>query len=159
MASHGNAFPIKPGSASGQHFLVVEARYHGDIADALLEGATSVLHDAGATWEVVSVPGTFELPAAIAMASELKGPRYDGFVALGCVIRGETSRHEIVATESARALMDLSVADGIALGNGIIIADTEEQAWARAQKTELNRGGDAAVTALAMVALKKMLED
>lgn len=158
MASHGDAFFIKPGSAAGQHYLIVESRFHGDLADALLEGATAALSAAGAAWEVVSVPGAFEIPAAIAMASELKGPRYDGYVALGCVIRGETIHSEIVASESARALMDLSVADGIALGNGILTVEADEQAWARARKGELDKGGRAAATAMAMAALKKTLE-
>jgi 6,7-dimethyl-8-ribityllumazine synthase len=158
MAAHGDSFSIKPGSADGQHYLIVEARFYDDIADALLEGATGALHAAGATWEIVTVPGALEIPAAIAMASEIKGPRYDGYVALGCVIRGETTHYEIVSGESARALMDLSVADGIALGNGILTVENEEQAWIRARKTDLNKGGGAAIAALAMVALKQTLE-
>lgn len=158
MASHGDAFSIKPGAASGQHYLIVEARFYNDLADALLEGATSAFQAAGATWETVTVPGALEIPAAIAMASELKGPRYDGYVALGCVIRGETTHYEIVSNESARALMDLSVADGIALGNGILTVENEEQAWVRARKSDLDKGGGAAIAAMAMAALKKTLE-
>src|SRR5690606_9413394 len=133
MASSGDTFAIAPGSAEGQHYLIVEARFYGDLADALLEGARAAFETAGATFDVLTVPGALEIPAAIAMVSELKGDDYDGYVALGCVIRGETTHYEIVSGESARALMDLSVADGIALGNGILTVENEAQAWARAR--------------------------
>lgn len=159
MATYGNAISIKPGSAQGQHYLVIDSRLNAEIADVLLEGATAALHEAGATWEVVSVPGPFEIPSAIAMASEFKGPRYDGYVALGCLIL-EEPRDDIVAVECNRALMDLSVADGIALGNGLVLIDDGEHAWecARAHAADLNAGGAAAGAAMAMVALKKTLE-
>lgn len=154
MAGTGETFSIAPGAAAGEHYLIVEARYYEGIADALLEGATAAFENAGASYDVVTVPGALEIPAAIAIASELKGDAYDGYVALGCVIRGETTHYEIVSNESARALMDLTVADGIALGNGILTVETEDQAWARARASEQNKGGGAAVAAIAMAALK-----
>eukprot|EP00873_Tetraselmis_striata_P030330 jgi/Tetstr1/450594/TSEL_037630.t1 len=157
MASSGDIFAIAPGSAEGQHYLIVEARFYTELADALLEGATTAFDKAGATYEVLTVPGALEIPAAIAMASELKGDEYDGYVALGCVIRGETTHYEIVSGESARALMDLSVADGLALGNGILTVENEAQAWARAKMSEQNKGGGAAVAAMTMAALQALL--
>lgn len=159
MASHGDAFTIAPGSAEGQHYLIVEARFYNGLADALLAGAKAAFEAAGATYDVATVPGALEIPAAIAMASDLAGDRYDGYVALGCVIRGETTHYEIVSGESARALMDLSIADGLALGNGILTVENEEQAWARARVDELNKGGGAAIAAMAMAALKAELEE
>lgn len=160
MASSGDTFAIAPGSAEGQHYLIVEARFYDELADALLEGAKAALEAAGATFDVVTVPGALEVPAAIAMASELKGDDYDGYVALGCVIRGETTHYEIVSGESARALMDLSVADGIALGNGILTVENEAQAWARARIGEQDKGGGAAIAAMTMAALRnRLMED
>jgi 6,7-dimethyl-8-ribityllumazine synthase len=142
------------------HLLIVEARFYEDISDELLAGAVNALENAGATHDRVSVPGALEIPAAIAMAlygAEGGGTRYDGFVALGCVIRGETSHYDIVAGESARALMDLAIEECIAVGNGIITCENGEQAWARARVTEKNKGGAAAEAALAMVAVRKRL--
>ncbi len=138
---------------STSHLLVVEARFYDDLADALLEGATDALKAAGATYDVVTVPGALEIPAAIAMALEA-GKHYDGFVALGCVIRGETTHYETVANESARAIMDISVAFAVPVGNGILTTENDEQAWARARVSELNKGGAAASAALRMIALK-----
>ena len=134
------------------HLLIVEARFYDAIADALLDGAKSVLSDAGATFDRITVPGALEIPAAVARASEAGG--YDGYVALGCVIRGETYHFEIVAGESARGLMALAL-DGLAIGNGILTVENEAQAWARARKAEKNKGGEAAKAALAMIALGK----
>ena len=160
MASSGDTFAIVPGSAEGQHYLIVEARFYNELADALLEGAKAAFEAAGATFEVVTVPGALEIPAAIAMASELKGDDYDGYVALGCVIRGETTHYEIVSGESARALMELSVADGIALGNGILTVENEAQAWARARVSEQDKGAGAAIAAMTMAALRnRLMED
>ncbi|MCD7060791.1 6,7-dimethyl-8-ribityllumazine synthase [Pelagibacterium xiamenense] len=159
MAASGDTLSIAPGSAKGQHYLIVEARFYSDLADALLEGATKAFEEAGASWDVVTVPGALEIPAAIAMASDLKGDKYDGYVALGCVIRGETTHYEIVSGESARALMDLSLADGIALGNGVLTVENENQAWVRARMSEQNKGGGAAVAAMTMAALKARFED
>ncbi|HVZ15050.1 MAG TPA: 6,7-dimethyl-8-ribityllumazine synthase [Bauldia sp.] len=136
------------------HILIVEARFYDDISDALLSGAKAALASAGATFDVVTVPGALEIPAAVAMA--LKGrTRYDGFVALGCVIRGETTHYETVANESARGLMDISVAFAMPVGNGILTVENDAQAWARARVTEGDKGGFAARAALTMIALKE----
>ena len=134
------------------HILIVEARFYDAIADAELEGAIAALDAAGATHEVLTVPGALEIPAAIAFADGAGG--FDGYVALGCVIRGETWHFEVVAGESARALMALTL-DGLVIGNGILTVENEAQAWARARKSEKNKGGESANAALAMVALKQ----
>jgi 6,7-dimethyl-8-ribityllumazine synthase len=138
--------------------LIVEARFYDDIADALLAGATHALETAGATYDRLTVPGALEIPAAIAIALDAANNTaqpYDGVVALGCVIRGDTLHFEIVSQQSARALMDLAVARGLPLGNGILTVDTESQARARARLEEGDKGGDAARAALAMVRLKR----
>ncbi|KQS63527.1 6,7-dimethyl-8-ribityllumazine synthase [Rhizobium sp. Leaf371] len=142
------------------HILIVEARFYDDMADALLDGATSALTDAGATYDVVTVPGALEIPGAIAMALDgidNGATEYDGFVALGMVIRGETYHFDIVANESCRAIMDLTVSESLAIGNGILTVENDEQAWARARKSEGNKGGFAARAALTMIALKAKL--
>lgn len=147
--------------SSNPHILVVEARFYEDIADELLSGAIAALDAEGVTFDRITVPGCLEIPAAIAMAlysAEDGGTSYDGFVALGCVIRGETSHYDIVAGESARALMELSIDECLALGNGIITCENADQAWARARVTEKNKGGAAAEAALAMVRLRKKLD-
>ena len=148
----------KSGRREKTRIVVVEARFYDDISDALLKGATRVLNEAGVSFDRLTVPGSLEIPAAIAIAveaAESRGRPYDGAVALGCVIRGDTFHFEIVATESARALMDLAVAYRLPLGNGILTVDTESQAWARANADEGNKGGEAARAALAMVRLKR----
>lgn len=140
------------------HLLIVEARFYEDMADALLDGAKSALDADGATYDIVTVMGALEIPAAITFAligEEEGGKKYDGFVALGMIIRGETYHFDIVANESARALMDLSVDAGIPLGNGIMTVETEAQGWARAKKSELDKGGFAARAALKMIVLKR----
>jgi 6,7-dimethyl-8-ribityllumazine synthase len=145
---------------AGARVLVVEARFYDDIADALLQGATRVLESAQVAFDRITVPGSLEIPAAIAMAIDAaaqRGQPYDGVVALGCVIRGDTIHFEIVSMQSARALMDLAVARTLPLGNGIVTVDTEAQAWARARIEEGDKGGDAARAALAMVRLKRRL--
>ena len=134
------------------HFLIVEARFYDALADALLDGAEAALTAAGATFDRITVPGALEIPAAVARASESGG--FDGYVALGCVIRGETYHFEIVAGESARGLMALAL-DGLAIGNGVLTVENEAQAWARARRSEKDKGGEAAKAALAMVALAK----
>ncbi len=142
----------------GARILVVEARFYDDIADELLRGALAAIATAEASAEVVTVPGALEIPSALAIAldgAEAAGRPYDAAVALGCVIRGETSHYDIVAGESARALMDLSVARRLPLGNGILTVDTEAQAWARARVGELNKGGGAAEAALAVLRIKR----
>lgn len=138
--------------------LIVEARFYDDLADALLEGATDALKAFGAEYDVVSVPGALEIPAAILFAEEgghrPTGPtRYDGYVALGTVIRGETYHFEIVSNESARGLMALAM-DGIPIGNGILTVENEEQALVRADPAQKDKGGEAARAAIAMLALK-----
>jgi 6,7-dimethyl-8-ribityllumazine synthase len=145
---------------SGARALIVEARFYDDIQDALLEGAVAELRAAGVGHDVITVPGALEIPAAIAMAieaGEKGGKPYDAAIALGCVIRGETIHFEIVSMESSRGLMDLAVAKKFPLGNGILTVNNEEQAWARARANELNKGGDAARAALAMLRIKRRL--
>ncbi len=130
------------------HLLIVEARFYGELCDELARGAIAAIESAGATWQRMAVPGALEIPGAIAMAAATK--RYDGYVALGCVLRGETSHYDIVANESARGLMDMTI-KGLAIGNGILTCETEAQAWARARVSEMDKGGGAADAALAMI--------
>ncbi|KQV11300.1 6,7-dimethyl-8-ribityllumazine synthase [Rhizobium sp. Root1203] len=142
------------------HILIVEARFYDDMADALLEGTTFALKEAGATYDVVTVPGALEIPAAIAMAldgADNDGTNYDGYVALGMVIRGETYHFDIVSNESSRALMDLAVSESLAIGNGILTVENDEQAWARVRRSDKDKGGFAARAALTMIELKKKL--
>jgi len=148
---------------AGARILVVEARYYDGIADALLDGARRVLEAAKVDYDVATVPGALEIPQAIALvldaAAKRKAP-YDGVVALGCVIRGETSHYDIVAGESARALMDLGIARGVPVGNGILTVDKEAQAWARARAESeggQDKGATAAHAALALARLKRAL--
>jgi 6,7-dimethyl-8-ribityllumazine synthase len=160
MAEPRRSDTTETGPLDGVRVLVVEARFYNDIADALLAGATRALKEAGAEFDRVSVPGSLEVPPAIAIvldAAERAGRPYDGVVALGCVIRGDTIHFEIVSTESARALMDLSVARRVPIGNGILTVDTDQQAWTRARANEADKGGDAARAALALVRLKRRL--
>jgi 6,7-dimethyl-8-ribityllumazine synthase len=152
----------KPGSKqakpAGARILVVEARFYNDIADALLVGAAKVLDEAKAAWEIITVPGSLEIVPAIAIAvdaAEKDKKPYDGAVALGCVIQGETFHFDIVSMQSARALIDFSVARRLPCGNGILTVDNEAQAWARARITEQDKGGDAARAALALIAIKR----
>ncbi|PST21110.1 6,7-dimethyl-8-ribityllumazine synthase [Rhizobium sp. JAB6] len=147
-------------SSSNAHILIVEARFYDDMADALLDGAKAALDEAGATYDIVTVPGALEIPAAIAMAldgGDNGNVVYDGYVALGMVIRGETYHFDIVANESSRALMDLAVSESLAIGNGILTVENDEQAWARARRSEKDKGGFAARAALTMIALKEKL--
>lgn len=144
----------------GVRILIVESRFYEGISDALLAGAERALIAAGAVFDRITVPGSLEIAAATAMAidaAQQQGRPYDGAVALGCVIRGETLHFEIVAIQSARALMDLAVARRLPLGNGILTVDTEAQAWARARLEDADKGGDAARAALAMVRIKRQL--
>ncbi len=130
--------------------LIVEARFYEHLNDLLLEGARAAIEAAGHSHETITVPGALEVPGAIALAAD----HYDAFVAIGVVIRGETYHFEIVAGESARALMALTL-DGIAIGNGILTTENEAQAWARARRTEKDKGGEAAKAAIAMLTLKQ----
>ena len=136
------------------HFLIVEARFYGEIADAQLAGAKSALSAAGASFEHVSVPGALEIPVTIAMAAASQ-QHFDGYVALGCVIRGETTHYETVCSESSRGLMDLAIAENLAIGNGILTVENEAQAWERADAAQKDKGGDAARAALALATLRK----
>lgn len=133
------------------HILIVEARFYAHLNDLLLEGARTAIEAAGHSHETVTVPGALEIPGAIAMASE--GDRYDAYVALGVVIRGETYHFEIVAGESARAIMALTL-DGTPIGNGILTTEDEQQALVRARPDDKDKGGDAARAAIAMLDLK-----
>lgn len=140
--------------------LIVEARFYDDLADALLDGAKAALDAAGAAYDVVTVPGALEIPAVISFALDGAadgGVDYDGFVALGTVIRGETYHFDIVANESCRALMDLAVDESLAVGNGILTVENDEQAWVRARRSEGDKGGFAARAALSMIALREKL--
>lgn len=150
----------KETGVKGARILVVEARYYNDIADMLLRGAKRVLKDAGASFDLVTVPGALEIPAAIMIglhAASAREQPYDGVVALGCVIRGETSHYDIVAGESARAIMDISIALDMPMGNGILTVDTDAQARARARPAGEDKGGGAARAALTLVRLKRKL--
>lgn len=145
--------------------LVVEARFYDHLSDGLLEGAKAALDKAGALYDIVTVPGALEIPSAIAFAVSAAGKGgtvYDGFVALGCVIRGETYHFDIVANESSRGLMDLAVRHSLAVGNGILTVENEAQALARIEKSEGanapgGKGYAAAEAALRMIALKERL--
>jgi 6,7-dimethyl-8-ribityllumazine synthase len=132
--------------------LIVEARFYDHLNDLLLDGVRAAIADAGHLHETITVPGALEIPGAISLAAE--SGRYDGYVALGVVIRGETYHFEIVAGESARGIMALTM-DGLAIGNGILTVENEAQALTRAKPTEKDKGGEAAKAALAMLALKE----
>jgi len=146
----------------GARVLVVEARFYDKYADELLAGALAVLEEAGCRVDVVTVPGALEIPSAIVIglraADEAVDP-YEAVVALGTVIRGETGHYDIVAGESSRALMDLSVAFALPLGNGILTVENEAQAWARANRADMNKGGGAAEAALAVLRYKRSLAE
>jgi len=146
--------------AKGARILVVEARYYDEIADFLLAGAMKVLNGARAEVDCVTVPGSLEIPVAIVIAldaAKAKGRPYEGVVALGCVIRGDTIHFEIVSQLSAQGLMELSIARAVPIGNGIVTVNTLTQATARARVEEQDKGGDAARAALALVAVKRRL--
>lgn len=131
--------------------LIVEAPYYTDIAEMLATGAIAELEARGADYERFTVPGALEIPAVISLA----GGGFDGFVALGCVIRGQTSHYDIVANQSARALMDLSIRDNLAIGNGILTTDTRDQAVVRADPSQKNKGRDAVLACLAIIEAKR----
>jgi len=133
------------------HVLIVEARFYEHLNDLLLAGARAAIEEAGHSHETITVPGALEIPGAVAMAAD--SGRYDAFVAIGVVIRGETYHFEIVSNESARGLMALTM-DGLPIGNGIITTENEAQALTRAKPDEKNKGGEAAKAALAMLTLK-----
>ena len=142
------------------NILIVEARFYGHISDALLDGAVAAIEKAGAHFERLSVPGALEIPTAIALAArggEHGGKSFDGYVALGCVIRGETYHFEIVAGESARGLVNLGINHGLCIGNGILTVENERQALIRAAVEEGDKGGDAARACLALISTRNRL--
>src|SRR5579883_2145754 len=146
--------------AAAPHIMIVEARFYEEIADELVRGATAELERVGASWERFPVPGAFELPTAIKVAIRLRDfytarARFDGYIALGCVIRGETSHYDLVCGECARGLQDLAIEYTLALGFGVLTVENREQAWARASVGGYNRGGAAARACLEMIELKR----
>jgi 6,7-dimethyl-8-ribityllumazine synthase len=149
-----------PGDLKGARILVVEARFYEDISDELMKGAARVLDAAGVVYDRLAVPGSLEIPPAITIALDVakdaENP-YEGCVALGCVIRGDTIHFEIVSFESSRGLMEISRTRGVPIGNGILTVDTDAQAWMRAKVEEGDKGGDAARAALALIRLKRRL--
>ena len=136
------------------HLLILEARFYGDLCDEMCRGAIAAIERAGATWERMAVPGALEIPGAIAMAHETG--LYHGYVALGCVLRGETTHYDIVSEESARGIMDLTL-EGLCIGNGILTCENEAQAWARAKVDDMDKGGGAADAALHMIRFSRLM--
>ncbi|MDR3373220.1 MAG: 6,7-dimethyl-8-ribityllumazine synthase [Ancalomicrobiaceae bacterium] len=141
-------------AVKGARVLVVEARFYEGYADALQAGARAVLDAADVAYEIITVPGALEIPAVIAAATAGREP-FDGYVALGTVIRGATTHYEIVSNESSHGLMNLATAHGLAIGNGILTVENDEQAWERADPSQLDKGGGAAAAALAMIAIRR----
>ena len=139
------------------HLLLVEAPYYAHIAALLRQGAERALAAAGASFELVAVPGAFEIPAAIAIAAR-SSDRFDGYVALGCVIRGQTSHYDHICAESARGLQDLAVRDGLAIGYGILTVENEAQALVRASPDGRDKGGEAVRACLALIDLKRRFQ-
>jgi 6,7-dimethyl-8-ribityllumazine synthase len=151
--------------SSPSHILVIEGRFYHHISDELLKGAEAALKEHGATWEVVTVPGALEIPQVLAAAIDsgyfdglAEKPLFDGCVALGCVIRGETSHYDIVAGESARALLTLSSGNNVPLGNGVLTVENEAQALVRASVKGKNKGRDAATACLEVIRIKREFE-
>ena len=140
----------------GPKILIVESRFYDKISDMLLEGAIDEIKKNNCEYEVITVPGAFEVPATISFAS--KTNKYDGYVALGCVIRGETTHYDYVCSESARGLNDLAIKNNLAIGYGIITVENETQAIARADIKQKNKGGFASMTCLKMIEIKKKFE-
>ena len=160
MAEPRRASGAEQGDLTGVRILLVEARFYEDISDELLKGATRALEATGAVFDRVSVPGSLEIPPAITIALDAAaagGKPYEGAVALGCVIRGDTIHFEIVSFESSRGLMEISRTRGIPIGNGILTVDNDAQAWKRARVGDGDKGGEAARAALALVRLKRRL--
>jgi 6,7-dimethyl-8-ribityllumazine synthase len=149
------ARPVVSPLPSGARVLIVEARFYEALADEMAAGALAELARHGVIGERLSVPGAFEIPGAIANVADTG--RFHGFVALGCVIRGDTTHYDYVCGESARGLMDLSVQRRLAIGYGILTVENEAQAWVRARRSEGDKGADAAYAALSMMALRQRL--
>ncbi len=142
-------------SAAKVRILIVEGRFYSELSDELLRGAADAITAVGAEYEVITVPGALEIPAVIAIAEKTGG--YDGYVALGCVIRGETYHFEIVSNEASRGLMELATRKRLAIGNGILTVEDEEQAWARARVSEGDKGGGAARACLEVLSIRSRL--
>ncbi len=160
MAEPRRSSSADPGDLKGARILVVEARFYEDISDELMKGATRVLDAAGVVYDRMAVPGSLEIPPAITIALDAADDAdkpYEGAVALGCVIRGDTIHFEIVSFESSRGLMEISRTRGVPIGNGILTVDNDAQAWMRAKVDEGDKGGDAARAALALIRLKRRL--
>lgn len=155
-SNHAPEFEIP--KVSGR-VLVVEARFYGELLDELAAGAIEALTESGVSFDRIAVPGALEIPAAIELARQAgeadPAQKYDAFVALGCVIRGATGHYDIVANESSRGLMELSVRHGLAIGNGILTVENDSQAWERANRHEMNKGAGAAVAALRLLELRR----
>ena len=145
---------MKKKALTSGHYLIVQADFYTELAAAQKQGAVAELETSGASFDIISVPGALEIPAAIAMAAANPCP-YDGFIALGCVIRGETTHYETVCKESSRGLMDLAIQRNLAIGNGILTVENSAQAWERADINGKDKGGDAARAALSMAAVAK----
>lgn len=158
-----SSFGVKAGAAAGVHILIIEAPYYADVASELRDGAKSTLDAAGATYEIVSVPGALEIPQALGaavsagriglLAEEASEQTFDGVIVLGCVIRGETSHYDIVCNNANHWLMKIAVAEDIPVGNAILTVDTKKQAMARATAGDNGKGGDAAEACLRLIAL------
>lgn len=143
---------------SNPHLLVIDARFYESIADELVAGAVDAIEAAGSSFDRISVPGVLEIPAALAYAVASDEHRHDGYVLLGCVIRGETTHYDIVAEQSARAVTDLAIGHRLAVGNGILTVENRGQANARARRSEMDKGGGAARAAIQMVEVRRRLE-
>lgn len=151
--------PVKP--MPGTRVLVVEARYYQELSDALMAGAKNVLAEAQVDYTVLTVPGALEIPSVIMMAldaADAAGEPYDAAIALGTVIRGETTHYDLVSGESCRGLMDISIAHAFPIGNGILTVENDEQAWDRADPARQDKGGGAVRAALAVLAIRRDLE-
>ena len=150
--AHGLSVP----DLAGARFLIVEARYHAAINDMLIEGARAMLERGGCRYETLTLPGALEIPPAIAL--HRGNSRYAGFVALGCVIRGETTHYDLVANESCRGIMELGLRDRLAIGNGILTVENRAQAEERADAARMDKGGHAALAAMMLAAVRRNLQ-
>ena len=156
--AEANRRPMAIPKADGAHFIIVEGRFYDDLNDQLIAGARAAFAAAGASCELVTVPGALEIPVAIELIRQQAADgkrRADGFVALGVVIRGETTHYEIVSEQSCRALMDFATMNAVPFGNAILTVENEAQAEARANPAKGDKGGDAARAALTLVALRR----
>ena len=155
-SGHRSQAPTALQFSEPPHVAIIEARFYDQINDQLLEGAIAAITAVGGTYEIITVPGALEIPAAVQFnALRTEGDVFDAFVVLGCVIRGATGHYDIVCNESSRGLMNVTLMLNLPVGNGILTVENEEQALERADKARLNKGGDAAMAALSMLSLKQ----